>query len=69
MTQAVPVSEARRYLDVQEVADYIRSTVLTVRVKTSRREIPYIKCGRRVLYDRTEIDAWLAAQRVPVEGC
>lgn len=61
----LPVDEARRYLDVQEVADYIHSTPLTIRVKTSRREIPHIKCGRRVLYDRVMIDAWLAARQVP----
>ena len=57
-----------RYFTADEVAGYIRSTVLTVRVKTSRREIPHIKIGRRVLYDRERIDQWLAEQAVPIAG-
>jgi excisionase family DNA binding protein len=56
----------RRYMDAPELADYINSTTGSVRVMTSRREIPHIKRGRRVLYDRSEIDAWLDAQRVAV---
>ena len=57
-----------RYMNREEVAEYIDSTAATIAVMTSRREIPHIKRGRRVLYDRQAIDAWLAAQRVePLE--
>ena len=57
-----------RYMNREEVAEYIDSTAATIAVMTSRREIPHIKRGRRVLYDRQAIDSWLAAQRVePVE--
>jgi len=54
----------KRYLNRDEVAAYIDSTAATIAVMTSRREIPHIKRGRRVLYDRQVIDAWLATQRV-----
>ena len=53
------------YLTAEEVAPYIRSTVGTVRVMTSKRQIPHIKRGRRVLYERGSIDKWLDEQRVP----
>ena len=53
-----------RYLDVPSLAEYIYSTVGTVRVKVSKRQIPHIKCGARVLFDRERIDAWLSEQRV-----
>ena len=53
-----------RYLDVAELAEYVHSTVGSVRVKVSKREIPYIKLGTRVLFDREQIDRWLAEQRV-----
>ena len=54
------------YITAAEVAPYIRSTVGTVRVMTSKRQIPHIKRGRRVLYELSAIDAWLDKQRVPV---
>ena len=59
--------ENPRYLDVRELADHIHCTVGTVRVKTSRQEIPHIKLGRRVLFNRKEIDAWLITQKVLAE--
>lgn len=66
MTQTAPSIE-RRYLNREEVADLIRSTPGSVAVLTSQRRIPHIKRGSRVLYDRLEIEKWLAAQRVPTE--
>ena len=56
-----------RYLNHQEVAGYIRRTPDTVRVMTSKRQIPHIKCRRSVIYDREVIDLWLAEQAVPAE--
>ena len=56
-----------RYLNHREVAGYIRRTPDTVRVMTSKRQIPHIKYGRSVIYDRVEIDRWLAGQAVPAE--
>jgi hypothetical protein len=62
-------SGEKRYLNRDEIADYIDSTAATVAVMTSRRQIPHIKRGRRVLYDRQVIDAWLAAQSIePAEA-
>jgi excisionase family DNA binding protein len=59
------ISESVRYLTAAELATYLRSTLGSIRVKTSRREIPHVKFGRRVLYDKQEIDSWLADQKVP----
>jgi excisionase family DNA binding protein len=53
-------------MDVDGIADYTRSTPMSVRQQVHLRQIPFIKRGRRVLFDRLEIDAWLAKQRVPV---
>ena len=54
----------QRYLNVGEVADYTRSTPMSIRQQVHLRQIPHLKRGRRVLFDRLEIDAWLAKQRV-----
>lgn len=63
--QKIESDELPRYLNFEEVAGYIRRTPLTVRVMTSKRQIPHIKYGRSVVYDRQEIDRWLAEQAVP----
>ena len=57
-------ADAQRYMDVKEVAEYTRSTPLSVRQQVHLRQIPHLKRGRRVLFDRLEIDAWLERQRV-----
>ena len=60
----------RRFLDVAQVAEYIRSTPGTVRQLVHQRRIPFMKVagGRRILFDIQAIDAWLLEQSVePLE--
>ena len=60
----------RRYLDVQELATYIRSTPGSVRQMVHLRRLPFIKRGTRVLFDRRAIDAWLArGHMAPTQEC
>jgi len=50
--------------DIEEVADRLRVSVLTVRwLRQEGRFIPAIKVGRRLMWDTRDIDAWLEAQR------
>ena len=58
--------EERRYMNTHELAAYLRKPVGSVRVETSRKKIPHVKLGRRVIYDRIAIDEWLASKRVSV---
>ena len=53
----------QRYLDVDQVADYTRSTPMSIRQQVHLKQIPHLKRGRRVLFDKVAIDAWLA------QGC
>jgi excisionase family DNA binding protein len=53
-------AEQQRYLDVEECAVYIRSTPASVRQMVHLRRLPYVKHGRRVLFDRQAIDNHLA---------
>jgi excisionase family DNA binding protein len=56
-----------RYLDAWQAALYLRTTVGSLRQKTSRREVPFVRFGGRVLFDRAQLDAYLAARAVPAE--
>ena len=51
-------------LTVEEMANHIRSTVGTVYAWVSMRRIPdpcVVKLGRKLLFDLTEVDKWLAS--------
>ena len=53
-------------LTIEEVAERLRVSVLTVRwLRQEGRFAPAIKVGRRVVWDARDIDVWLKAQREP----
>ena len=53
-----------KLLTIEEVADRLRVSVLTVRwLRQEGRFIPAIKVGRRLVWDTRDVDAWLEAQR------
>ena len=53
-------------LTIEEVAERLRVSVLTVRwLRQEGRFAPAIKVGRRVVWDARDKDVWLKAQREP----
>jgi len=52
-------SHARRLLSVKEAAAYLSVSVWTVRGLGWSGEIPVVKIGRRVLYDREDLDNFI----------
>jgi len=57
-------SPQKRWLDITEAAAYIKSTVGTLYNKVHRREIPFVKLGRRVLFDVHDLDACMERNKV-----
>lgn len=52
------------YMTEDEVAEYIRTPTETLRYFRRVRKGPRsFKIGRRVLYDLTDVDAWLQQQK------
>ena len=47
-----------------EVARYLNSTPGTIRVMCSKRQIPFLKIGRRVRFDPQSIRRWVEEKRV-----
>lgn len=61
-----PIAERWGYT---ATAHYIGVPVGTVRAWVSRRRIPHLRLGARlVVFERAEIDRWLASQRVAAEA-
>lgn len=55
---------SNKLLTIEEVAEYCRVTVLTVRwLRQEGRFAPAIKIGRRLVWDLSDLDAWIDSQR------
>jgi excisionase family DNA binding protein len=52
-------------LTPQEAAAYLRVRPSWVYEAARGRRLPHIKVGRHLRFMREDLDAWLAAQRVP----
>jgi excisionase family DNA binding protein len=56
-------------LTIDEVAELLRVPVLTIRwLRQEGRFAPAIKVGRRLVWDRRELDEWVDAQRESAEA-
>jgi excisionase family DNA binding protein len=49
-----------RYLPARAAAQYLGFTIAAVYQLVHRRQIPHSKRGRRLIFDRQELDRWIA---------
>ncbi len=49
----------KRYLTINEAAEYLGFAVHTLYGWTSQRRIPFVKIGGRVRFDKRKLDRWL----------
>jgi excisionase family DNA binding protein len=47
------------FLDISEAADFLKMAKQTLYGLTSNRQIPFIKKGKKVYFNKSEIVAWL----------
>jgi len=48
-----------KFLDVQNLADYIHLSKSCIYKMVSKQSIPHIKLGTRTLFERNQIDSWV----------
>ena len=51
--------ETNRFLNVQELKEYIHVSESYVYKKVMKNQIPHIKLGSRTLFERNQIDTWV----------
>ena len=54
----------KRYLGIEETAEYLGLSKGTLYVWACQRRIPYLKIGKLLKFDIIEIQAWLKDKRV-----
>ena len=52
------------YLDVKQAAEFLHCSVSKIYFLTSKRLIPHIKSGKKLLFVMKDIDAWLKEKNV-----
>jgi len=50
-------------MTVAEVAVWLKTTDKAIYAMVSRRQIPVVRLGKRVLFDRDELVDWIAEKR------
>ncbi|MBI3605579.1 MAG: helix-turn-helix domain-containing protein [Nitrospirae bacterium] len=56
--------ENRNLMSVSELSLYLNVKVKTLYGWIGQKEIPYLKIGRLVRFEKTEIDRWLEEKKV-----
>ncbi len=59
-----PVQYTRRLISVKEAAYYIGLSPDTVYTMVSQQRIPFVKMGRRTLFDLAALDGWIKQNTV-----
>ncbi len=59
-----PSGRERRLLSQQDAACYLGISYWTIRDLVFRRELPFVKIGRRILVDRVDLDAYLDRSKI-----
>ena len=59
-----PQETADQFLTVDETAEFLNLSVPTIYSKVSKRELPYMKRGKRLYFARKDIETYLQGGRV-----
>jgi excisionase family DNA binding protein len=60
-TNALPYSPDRRYLDVSSAATYLGTSSTAIYATVARRQIPFRRLGRKLLFDKSKLDTYIKA--------
>jgi excisionase family DNA binding protein len=53
------------YLNATDAADFLGLTRGALYARVGREQVPYRRIGKRVLFDRTELRAWVTGDPAP----
>ena len=57
-----------KYMDAVAVSHYLGVSLTYIRRLTSQRQIPYIRLGRRVVFDKVAVDRWTQRRAIFPRG-
>lgn len=66
MKKKVNIEVEKIYLNVVDLAEYLRTTTKAIYNLVHRQELPYHKVGTRLLFQKGDVDRFIQANRVEV---
>ena len=57
----------KRLISIDEAASYMGIKKNTLYSWVWRRKLPFVKCGRRTMFDIKDIDEWIDGRKVKAE--
>jgi len=63
------MTEANKYLDARAAATYLGCSTGSVYHLVARRQIPFLRRGNRLFFDRGDLDRWMrTGEQKPIGG-
>ena len=63
-TKQQPDAPSDKFMTIQEASEFLKLSVPTIYSKVSRRELPYMKRGKRLYFSKFELTDFLKAGKV-----
>ena len=63
-TKLNTLESSNNLMDTKQVSEYLKLAVPTIYDKVHKREIPHLKTGNKLYFDKNEIDGWLLNGKV-----
>ena len=57
------VVSAKRWLNIPEAATYLSVVAYTIRNAIWSGELPYVRCGKRIIVDKADLDHWCESRK------
>lgn len=58
-----------KLLNIKEASEFLRISEITLYKYVSKRSVPFIKVGRKVLFNLEDLEKWVENKRVkPISG-
>jgi excisionase family DNA binding protein len=58
------INNEKRYLNIQEAAQYLRISKWAIYKMVDRRQIPFIPIGRPLRFDMKTLDEWMSKRTI-----
>jgi len=58
------LAQENRFLSIDELSSLLHAKKMSIYRWTSQKTIPHLRMGRRLLFERSEIEKWLETKRV-----
>lgn len=64
METATAEATGARLLTIKQAATYLGCTIWFMRTLAWERRVPFLKLGKRIVFDRVDLDAFITAEKI-----